>query len=401
VTAFAYRAIDGSGRPVAGRREAADARALRDRLLAEELTPLAISPVRAPWLRGGGASLRLSDAAAAAFLAELARFLQSGLSLGQALQIVETTTDAPATARLAARLRAELMAGVALSQALTAVPGQTGRFLSSLAKTGEATGRLAEVLAGGAAALASSAALKQRLTTMAIYPAFVLLMAAGAIGLFAFAVLPALEPAFKSVGATLPASTAFVLGAGHVLRDGLPFFLLAIAGMIALGFAPPVRRVAGRALEALALTPLGLGILADSAFAGFAQRLGVSLSAGVASRLAFRVAADAVGPSRIREALLAQGERLREGAKLSEALEAVPATPRLLLGLVRVGETSADLAAVFSEAGEMLSRRAHERTERALALVTPAIVLGVGLIVGTVVLVVFQGLLAITSGIDQ
>jgi type II secretory pathway component PulF len=48
----------------------------------------------------------------------------------------------------------------------------------------------------------------------------------------------------------------------------------------------------------------------------------------------------------------------------------------------------------------MLGVRARERTERALALATPAIVLLVGLVVGTVVLVVFQGLLAITSGID-
>jgi type II secretory pathway component PulF len=147
-------------------------------------------------------------------------------------------------------------------------------------------------------------------------------------------------------------------------------------------------------------TPVGLGILQDSAFAGFAQRLAVALAAGVPSRLAFRVAADAVGARRIREALIAQSARLREGARFSEALEAVPETPRLLLGLVRVGEASADMAAVFGEAGEMLATRARERTERALAMVTPAIVLGVGLIVGTVVLVVFQGLLAITSGID-
>jgi general secretion pathway protein F len=344
--------------------------------------------------------LRLSEAAAASFLAELARFLHSGLSLGQALSIVETTAETPVLARLAARLRGDLMAGVALSQSLGAVPGQVGRFLASLARAGEATGKLVEIFTGGSAALAASAALRQRLTTMAIYPAFVLAMAFGAIGLFAFAVLPALEPAFESVGAKLPLSTRIVLGGGHVLRAGLPFFLAAIAAAAALAFAPSVRRVVGRWIEALLSTPVGLGILQDSAFAGFAQRLGVALAAGVPARLAFRVAADAVGPARIRDALLAQSQRLGEGVKFSQALEAVPATPKLLLGLARVGETSADLARVFTEAGALLAQRANERTERALALVTPAIVLGVGLVVGGVVLVVFQGLLAITSGID-
>jgi general secretion pathway protein F len=399
VTAFAFRAIDPAGRAVQGKREAADATALRDRLLAEALTPLSIAPVRGVLGLDAGV-YRLSDAAAAAFLAELARFLRSGLSLGQALQIVETTTETPAAGRLAARLRSDLMAGVALSDALGVVSGQVGRFLSSLARAGEATGRLAEIFTGGAKALAASAALKQRLFTMAIYPVFVLLMAFGAIGLFAFAVLPALEPAFQSVGAKLPASTRFVLGAGDVLRAGAPFFGVAILFAIAASFAAPARRLAARVFEAVLATPVGLGILQDSAFAGFAQRLAVALAAGVPSRLAFRVAADAVGPGRIREALLAQGARLREGAKLSDALEAVPETPRLLLGLVRVGEASADIASVLGEAGEMLAGRARERTERALSLATPAIVLAVGLIVGSVVLVVFQGLLAITSGID-
>ena len=399
MTAFAYRAIDATGRPVNGRQDASDASQLRDRLLADALTPLSIAPVGG-LLAGRGSSYRLSEAGAAAFLAELARFLNSGISLGQSLQIVETTTETPNVGRLAARLRAELMAGVALSDALAIVPGQVGRFLAALARAGEATGKLVEVFAGGARTLASSAALQRRLLTMSIYPAFVLAMALGAIALFAFAVLPALEPAFRSVDAKLPASTQFVLGAGHVLRDNAIYVLAALAVMAALTVLPPVRRQAGRAFDAVAATPLGLGIPQDSAFAGFAQRLAVALSAGVPSRLAFQVAADAVGSARIRAALLAQEPRLREGAKFSQALEATPGTPKLLLGLVRVGETSADLPSVFAEAGEMLSARAHERTERALALLTPVIVLVVGLLVGTVVLVVFQGLLAITTGLD-
>jgi general secretion pathway protein F len=397
VTAFAYRAVDTSGRAVSGRREAVDARALRDRLLAEQLTPLSIAPTRAV-LAGG--SYRLTDATAAAFLAAVARFLDSGLSLAQALQIIETTAESAVSVRLAARLRADLMAGTPLSEAFAVVPGQTGRFLASLARAGESTGRLAEIFSGGAKAMAGSAALKQRLTTMIIYPVFVLLMALGAIALFAFAVLPALEPAFASVGAKLPVSTQLVLAAGQGLRAGFPFLVALVLVCVALTFLAPVRRAIGRGVEALLASPLGLGILRDTAFAGFAQRLSVALAAGVPSRLSFHVAADAVGPARIRTALLAQEPRLRDGAKFSEALAAVPATPRLLLGLTRVGEASTDLVSVFAEASEMLSTRARERTERVLALMVPAIVLGVGLVVGTVVLVVFQGLLAITSGID-
>ena len=194
MSAFAYRGMDASGRPVRGRREAADETQLRDGLLAEKVTPLTITPLTASLAPRPRSRLALNEAQAGAFCADVARFLRSGLSLGQTLQIIETTAEQPPVARLARHLRGELMAGRPLSAALEVLPGQTGRYLQALAKAGEATGRLTDILAGGAAAMKASSAARQRLLTMIVYPLFVVLMAAGAISLFAFVVLPALEP---------------------------------------------------------------------------------------------------------------------------------------------------------------------------------------------------------------
>jgi general secretion pathway protein F len=399
VTAFAYAAVDAAGRRVRGRREAMSEVELRDVLLAERLTPLSITE-RPSW-RPEGQSFALSEAAAAAFAADIARFVRSGLSLGQTLKIIETTAEAKAVARVAGRLHAELMAGAPLSAALSVVPGQTGRFLASLARAGEATGRLPEILAGGAAALKAQAGLKRRLATLLIYPAFVLAMASAAILLFAFAVLPALEPAFASVAAKLPLSTRVVLAGGRALRLAAPFLGAAVAGLaLLLVLVPAARRTAGRAVNRLLLTPVGMGIVADAVFASLAQRLAIAIGAGVPLAAAYGVSVEAVGVEPIRRALEAEQGRLREGAKVSEVLRATRFAPTLLISLARVGETSADLPSMLAEAGETLSARAQEKTERVLALLTPAIVLMVGLVVGSIVLVVFQGLLAISSAVD-
>jgi general secretion pathway protein F len=400
VTAYAYTGVDSAGRAVKGRREATNETSLRDALVAERLTPLTIVETGAGW-RPSTMRYDLSEAAAASFAGDLARFLGSGLSLGQTLQIIQNTAEAPRLAALAGHLRDELMQGAPLSSALQAVPGQTGRFLQSLARAGEATGRLTEILAGGAAALRASAALKRRLLTLLIYPAFVLAMACGAISLFAFAVLPALEPAFAGVSAQLPPATRAVLAGGRVLRVAAPFLAGALGLCIAaLIVSPQARGLVRRAGEAVLLTPIGLGILQDTVFASLAQRLAVALKAGVPTVAAFRVSVDAVGVTPLRNALLAQEGRMREGAKISEVLKACRHTPVLLISLAQVGETAADLPRVLGEAGETLSTRAQEKTERVLALLTPAIVLLVGVVVGSIVLMVFQGLLAISSAVD-
>jgi type II secretory pathway component PulF len=163
---------------------------------------------------------------------------------------------------------------------------------------------------------------------------------------------------------------------------------------------PAARALARRLIEAVLLTPLGLGVLQDTVFASLAQRLAVALKAGVPVVQAYRVSVEAVGVAPIRRALLAQEGRMREGAKCSQALHDCGYAPLLLVSLAQVGETAADLPRVLGEAGDTLAARAQERTERILALLTPAIVLLVGLVVGSIVLVVFQGLLAISAAVD-
>ncbi|MDQ0465744.1 general secretion pathway protein F [Caulobacter ginsengisoli] len=399
MTAFAYRGMDANGRPVRGRREAADETQLRDGLLAEKVTPLTITPLVASLAPQPSTRLSLNEAQAGAFCADIARFLKSGLSLGQTLQIIETTAEQPQAARLAHHVRGELMAGRPFSAALDMLPGQTGRYLQALAKAGEATGRLTDILSGGAAALKASSAAKNRLLTMIIYPMFVMAMAAGAITLFAFVVLPALEPAFAGV-TNLPTSTRVVLAAGRILRQAAPLIGLGLAGLIAaIAFVAPVRALAQRLLYGLMLSPVGLGILADTVYGSLARRLAIAIGAGVPLASAFKVSVEAIGIEALRRPLEAQEARLREGAKLSGAFAATRA-PVLLVSLTKVGETASDLPRVLDEAGEAMAVRAAERTERLLALLTPAIVLSIGLVVGTIVLVVFQGLLAISQSVD-
>jgi type II secretory pathway component PulF len=398
MTLFAYQALDSKGRFHRGLREAVAATQLRDDLLREALTPVRISRsfLLHRFEQGG-----VPDALAAEFSSDLGRFIRSGLSIVQALSVIESTGGKGRLVAIARQVRERVTAGEPLSDALKSVPGDSGRLLQSLARAGEMTGRLAEILESGAAGLKSTARLKQRVLTLAVYPAFVFLMTLAAMAVFALAVIPSLEPAFAGLGDNLPQQTRLVLVIARGFRAAMPISTAALGiAIVLVGVVPRFRRGFRRLLEAVALSPLAGGVLRDVIYSGLARRLSIGLAAGSPLLAAYFVAVNAISVGKVRTELLSRQPALRDGKQLSDLLAEVAFTPPLLVRLIRVGETSGRLPSLLGEAAESLSMRAQDRIERTLAVMTPLLIVLIGALVALVVISVFQGLLAITDAVD-
>lgn len=397
MTRFRFEALSPTGQSVRGLRAAPDAASLRRELERERLTPLKISASRLPHFDPPSA---LSETEAGRLAVDLARYLRSGLSVTQSLSLLEET--APLRPRRAiTRIRERVLSGEPLSQALEKVAGSSNRLLPSLAAAGEASGRLADVLDTGGKAMLTSAALKRRLVTLSLYPAFVMVIAVAAIGLYAFAVLPALEPALGDLTGELPTATKLVIVGGRVLRQVLPLLGLGIVlcGLV-LAVSAAARSWARERIGNLLMSPLTGSVMKDIVFSGLATRMAISLRAGVALPAAYRASVDAVSLDGVRRRLGQLGERLRDGAPLSETLDATRLAPPDLIRLIQVGERSDDLGRMLEEAGQSLAARAQEKAERLLAAATPLVVVLIGALVGAVTLLVFQGLMAVTDAVD-
>ena len=393
--AFRYTALDPAGKRLSRVAYASDAARLRDELIEARLHPLAI---RRALFQGVG-RLSLNQAEAARLARDLARLMKSGMSLGQALGLL-ASRESPRLAAAAKEIRSRLTAGEPLSGALRAIEGPSSLFLQALARAGEASGRQAEILAAGAASLAAADQLRRRMITLSVYPAFVIAIAVGSIAVYAYAVLPALEPAFASFGDDLPLQTRLVLRFGQVVRIVMPTLaLIGGTAAILLILSAAARRRTADVLAGLVLR-LKTSPLRDYLFANLASRLAVMLEAGVPLSAAWRLAAAPVTIGPVQRALQAQDNRLMEGARLSAALSAVPQTPPDLVHHVMLGEQSGHTPRALSEAAETLAVRAQESIERALSLLTPVVIILVGVMVGLITMMVFQGLLAVGDAVS-
>jgi general secretion pathway protein F len=388
--AFRYVAINPQGRRLSGTGYAPNQDALRDNLLDTRLQPLSIRPTLLQ-LRG---SQFLTETVGARIAKDLARLLSRGISLNQALGWV-IDREVPAVSAMMRGVRDRLSAGATLSSALAALSGPSSRFLAAMALAGETSGKQAEVLASAAATLQTSAALKQKLLTLSLYPLLVIAVAFLSIGIYAFSVLPSLEPAFEGLGDAVPPQTRAVLIFGAVVRVLLPVLVLGGLGFALLFAASHAFRARlNETLSKLAMRPTA-SPARDAVFAGLSGRLDVMVGSGVPLPAAWRLAREPIGMDWLKASLQAQDSGLAEGASLSDALSRTPLCSPDLIHFVTLGEQTGDLAKALSEASAFLGGRAQESIERALSIITPVVILSVGGLVGGITLMVFQGLLAI------
>ena len=385
--AFRWEAVDGQGRMRQGVSEAATARAVRDQLRAQGLTPTAVDAAAAR--ADVTAGVRLPPALLALTTRQLATLALAGMPLDQALAAVAEQADDARAARLAASLKAQVSAGESLQAALARYPRAFTPLYRGLVAAGAETGRLAEVLARLADYLEAREALRQKVVLALIYPAIVTVIAFAVIAVLLTYVVPQVVSVYQQSRQALPWLTQALIAASAFFRATGWLWLAAFAGG-AVAFALALRRTAFRARwHAFVLRLPVAGRLARSLdTARFASTLAILVGSGAPLLRSLDAAADVVRMLPLRAAARAAAALVREGVALARALREQRVFPPVLVHLVGSGEQSGRLAPMLERAAEELERDAERRLAWLAALLQPALIVLMGAIVLVLVLAV-------------
>ncbi|TQE99718.1 MAG: type II secretion system F family protein, partial [Spiribacter salinus] len=90
-------------------------------------------------------------------------------------------------------------------------------------------------------------------------------------------------------------------------------------------------------------------------------------------------------------------ERVREGTRLADALEEQAAAPALAVQMIRVGEESGELEAMLQRVAGVYERELQVGLKRLLSVLEPALILGLGLVVGGIVLSILVAILGVNE----
>lgn len=387
MNAFRYTGLDCSGKTVSGRLEAEDEPAALRRLRRDRVVPLTLRPDRGALLSvsfGGGEALRKTEVTD--FTRELATMLGAGQDLDRALRYLTETAPNKRVSRIVGALRDQIRDGSALAAALAAQPRCFSRLYVGLVRAGETGGTLAPTLERLAGLMERERSLAASVQSALIYPVLLLLAALGAVTLLLTQVLPLFVPLFEQNGSQLPASTRFLIDAGQAVSDyGLYALILLLVVVLVVRVAlrrPGPRLASDRAILAV---PIVGGLAREAMAARFARTLGTLVQNGVALIPALGVVREVLGNEAGVQAVDRAISSAKGGAGLAAPLANSHLFPPRLIHLLRLGEETAQLGPMALRAAEIHEEHTRVATERLVALLTPTITIGMGMVIAGIV----------------
>jgi len=212
-------------------------------------------------------------------------------------------------------------------------------------------------------------------------------------------VLPKFAGIFKDMGPALPVLTRLILTLGEWFQA---YWWVLVLIVISLGLAMQryISTPHGRfAWDRWRLRVLLLGdLIRKREVANFARTLGTLLKSGVPLLQALDVVEAVVSNRVISSALKEVRVGVREGQGISGPLGRSGVFPTLALQMVSVGEETGRLDEMLMRTAEYYEKETNNQVKQLVSLVEPALILGMGLVVGVVVIGLLQGIFSINQG---
>jgi len=398
---YRYKAAARDGTLVEGEMAADSREAVVRRLQAAGQVPILAEEVRAEHRRRRGARAwlaprRVTRGEVALLTVQLATLLEAGLGLDRALVLLLQLAEREPLRALLARLHGAVRSGEELSSALAAEGDTFPPFYRNMVRAGEASGTLELTLARLAEFLDHGRELRDSVVSALIYPLLLVFLAGVSVVLMLTYVVPQFAVMFEDAGAALPLPTRVLMAISAALQGyGWLAIPLLAGGWLWLrrALADPVQR---RRLDrrALAVPVVGALITAFEA-ARFTRTLGTLLANGVSMLVALGIARESVLNRHIAAGLARVVEEVRGGQGLAGPLVSAAVFPPLVGQMLQVGEESGQLERVLLRLAEVFEREVRQAVRRLVALVEPALILTLGVIIAAIILSILAAILQV------
>lgn len=383
---FRYRAHDVEGRPVDGEVEALSTFDLTQTLKGQGLSVSSVVPRPEPTpLFTGRRQLRWEELRL--FTEQLGSIAKSGFPLVPSLASMARDLHQPALRDATDKLREDLERGTSLEAAFRAQEDRFPPLYSALARAGELTGDLSGVLSLMSQYATRMAGVTHRVKMAMAYPVLLTLTAISIVAYQLLYIVPVFAEIFGELGGQLPVPTRFLLVLSTFLRSYWPLLTVAapvFAAAIVGGYVYMKRSPGGRRwLDGCLLYTPGIGVAYQGVVqARFCQTLSLLLHARVPMLDALSLAGAASGSAVLERAVGLATDEIAYGARLSDALRKTNFFSPSFHWHLGTAEERGQVVDALDNLAESAERSVRAREQMLGAVITPALVVIIGGIVG-------------------
>jgi type IV pilus assembly protein PilC len=337
----------------------------------------------------------------AVFTRQFAALVRAGVSVVTAVEVLGTEAENRSLARALADAAAGLRAGQPLSAVLAAQPRVFPPLLVNLARAGEASGTLDEVMDRAAVHFEKQYYTREKVKSALAYPVVVGVAALLVAVVLLVKVIPTFAELFASYNATLPWPTRLVLSLSGLLARGWWGLTLMVLALW-LGYRAALRTDRVRlARDRLRLRIPVFGPLAlRTALATVSRTMATLFASGVPVLECMELTAAALDNAAVAHALLRARQGVASGERMSAQLQREPVFPPLVTHMMRVGEETGNLDMMLAKAADFYEAEAESMADRLKSLLEPLLVLFMAVIVGVIVLSVIAPMFTLYQQMD-
>ncbi len=384
---FTYKARNKDGTATQGIVEAETEVAASNLLISKNIFPVDIkegtkTSFEIPFLK------KVSRKDKVFFLRQLATMTGAGLPIAQALSTLLAQTSKKNVKKMIEQMSRDIEAGGTLSAAFAAFPDVFNKTDTNMIASGEASGKVDEVLLHMANQTEKSYQTLKKIRTVFIYPAFLAVVVSGVVGILITFVLPQMKNLYSGFGANLPLPTRILIGTSDFLAK---YFILVVILVIAIYISLRIyikTNETGKYFWHRLKTsiPIISSFIRLSYLSIITRTLASLVASGVPILDSLDIVSEAMQNVIYRDSLKTVRDKVKQGKSLSAAFKEDEVFPILVSQMMGVGEQTGELDNMLSNMAEYYDNELDSMTKNLQSLLEPVMIVIMGGIVGTIII---------------
>jgi len=400
---YNYTAVDRSGQRIEGEIEAETRSYVFERLNELGHLPIEVREVAAGGILGrqGRSSLIKrgpSRAQITLMTRELAMLLKAGVTLDQALGLLESDQRSGVVVKLITRIRYELSNGRNFADALQTQGDVFPPVYVNMIRVAEASGRLQEVLEQIAEAREQDQKLRAKMVSALLYPGFLVVTAIAMVTLLLVFVIPRFKQVITSSGAEIPKGAQIVIAASDWLSANIAYLAIAILSLFLLvRFAMGLAVVRNAWDNMVFRMPVIGNVVKTHMTVVFCRTLSTLLKSGVELPAALDLCRRIVGVRPVASAIAASIEALRKGQNFITPLARSGLFFPVVVNMLRVGEETGSISTSAHHLAKMFEDKADVLIKRIMTILEPLIIIVVSLLVAGILIAILGAIISVND----
>ena len=395
---FQYKALK-DGKTIVKKIEAASPEAVIDYLQKNGYFPISVEKVQEfslSFLDNLTQQVNFNDIVN--FTRQVAIMLNAGLTLIDSLEILKKQTTKLPLRKMIEEIDAKIKGGSSFSVALRDYKSNFSNLYIALVRSGEASGKLGEILLRLADNLEKEREFKSKLKGALVYPVIIVVGMFVVMFIMVTFVLPKLLGLYKDFNVELPLSTQILIGISSFSTKFWPLVLV----LIVVGFYFAKKYLATKAGKksfdqfVLKLPVFG-HIISISALVESTRTLAILIAAGISILDALSIVVDSTDNSVFQQAFLTVSQKVEKGQSMGVALEQERIFPPILVQMSLVGEQTGNLDDTLLRLSKYFEMESEMATKTMTTLIEPLILIFLGTGVGFLVMSVITPIYNLTN----